>query len=447
MPPLVIATLPLWNAMPPEVNTARLMTGAGPAPMLQAAAGWESLAILLETQADELAGSLAALTAAWSGAASERAIMATMPMILWLRTTSAQAAKRSLQAVTQANAYTAALASTPPIPEIEQNHITHGVLEATNFLGINGVPIAINEADYVRMWNQAAGVMAAYQAETAMNVLFEPMLPMQPIVIPGVGQAAMGAAIGRIGAQAPGAALRNASIAQVGSQAALESAALSGGRAVGQANMAAQRGQGQLSKAENAARQGADRQDQALQQGAQQGAQLATQMASQLGSTLGQLPQQLGQQLAQPMQQLTAPLQQVSSMFGQLGGPGGNEGGAQLGLLGASPFSNHPALGGSGASSGAGLVRAASLPGAGGSAARTPLMASLLAGPAVSPVAVAAGGAAGPGAMGAAPVAAGAGMGPMGMLGQRGKSAGNRTGLEVPAPLAHDFGEDDGDEW
>lgn len=28
----------LWHAMPPELNTARLMAGAGPAPMLAAAA-------------------------------------------------------------------------------------------------------------------------------------------------------------------------------------------------------------------------------------------------------------------------------------------------------------------------------------------------------------------------------------------------------------------------
>ena len=41
----------LWHAMPPELNTARLMAGAGPAPMLQAAAGWEAVAAALETQA------------------------------------------------------------------------------------------------------------------------------------------------------------------------------------------------------------------------------------------------------------------------------------------------------------------------------------------------------------------------------------------------------------
>ena len=88
-----------WHGAPPEVNTARLMMGAGPAPMLQAAAGWEALAISLETQADELAASLAALTSVWSGSASERAVSSTMPMVIWLRTVSMQAMKRAMQAL------------------------------------------------------------------------------------------------------------------------------------------------------------------------------------------------------------------------------------------------------------------------------------------------------------------------------------------------------------
>ncbi|WP_198529535.1 PPE family protein, partial [Mycolicibacterium elephantis] len=196
--------------MPPELNTARLMAGAGPAPMLQAAAGWEALAVFLETQADELAASLAALASAWSGSASERAVAATMPMVIWLRTVSAQAQKRALQATAQANSYSLAMATTPPLPEIEQNHITHAVLEATNFLGVNTVPIAVNEFDYfVRMWNQAAGAMDVYQAETALNLLFEPIMPMKPIVIPGVGEGAASAALGQAAAMAPGAAVRN----------------------------------------------------------------------------------------------------------------------------------------------------------------------------------------------------------------------------------------------
>ena len=41
----------------------------------------------------------------------------------------------------------------------------------------------------------------------------------------------------------------------------------------------------------------------------------------------------------------------------------------------------------------------------------------------------------------------GMGGGPMGMLGQRGKSGGSRSSLNAPAPLEHDLSEDDEDDW
>src|SRR5262245_11972582 len=163
----------LWHAMPPELNTARLMAGAGPTPMLHAAAGWEALGAALELQADHLAAILVSLGAAWTGESGERAIAAVTPMVAWLRTVAMQAQKRGLQASAQAAAYTMAMATTPSLPEIAANHVTRAVLVATNFLGINMVPIGIKEADYfVRMWNQAAAAMDVYQAETATNTAF-----------------------------------------------------------------------------------------------------------------------------------------------------------------------------------------------------------------------------------------------------------------------------------
>jgi PPE-repeat protein len=446
MPTLPQIVAMIWHGMPPELNTARLMTGAGEAPMLQAAAGWEALAVFLETQADELAGSLAALSGSWNGTASERAVTATMPMVAWLRSTALQAQKRALQATSQASSYAMAMATTPPIPEIEANHITHGVLESTNFLGVNTVPIGVNEADYfIRMWNQAAFAMDAYQAETVANTLFEPIPPMTPIVMPGVGETTVGAALGQVAAMAPGAVAREASIAHVGAQATVESAGLQTGRGVAQANQMATTAEGQAQKAQNAQQSG--QQDQ-MQQGAQQGMQMGMQMASQLGSTLGQLPQQASQMVMQPMQQLSQPLQQVTSMFSQMG-LGGDKG-AQMGLIGASPLSNHPLVGGSGAGSGAGLVRAASLPGAGGTSSRTALMSKLVGAeiePTVSPVSVASGAAAGATAAGLAPVGAGGGSGPMGMMGHGAKSAGSKQGLTAPSPLAYDLSEDEEDDW
>jgi len=63
-------------------------------------------------------------------------------------------------------------------------------------------------------------------------------------------------------------------------------------------------------------------------------------------------------------------------------------------------------------------------------------------------VAVGAGAAAGAAAAGLAPVGGGGmGGGPMGMLGQRGKSGGNKAGLNAPAPLEHDLNEDEEDDW
>jgi PPE-repeat protein len=423
-----------WHAMPPEINTSRLMLGAGPAPMLQAAAGWEALAILLETQADELAASLVSLSSAWTGSASDQAVQATMPMVLWLRTTSLQAQKRALQATAQATAHTAAMLGTPPLVEIEANHVTHGVLEATNFLGVNAVPIGVNEADYfVRMWNQAALVMDAYQAETTANTVFEPILPIKPIVVPGVGQAGAGAALGQIAAMAPGALVREVSIASVSARAKMGSMVLHTGRTASQAHMAAERAEGQTQTAKNAAQQNP-------MQSAQQGAQMAMQVGSQVGSMAMQLPQQATQMVTQPLQQLTSPLQQMTSMFS---GMGNSSNPAQMGLMGASPFSNHPLAGGSGAGAGAGLVRAASLPGMGGSMAQTPLMANLVGKP-ETPLPVGAG--AGSGGAGLAPVGSGGGA-PMGMMGQNKKGGGSKAGLQAPSPLAHDLGEDEDDDW
>jgi len=173
----------LWHAMPPELNTAMLMAGPGAAPMLATAAAYSALSKSLETQAEELSALLVSLKSAWTGASSERAIAATSSMVAWLQTAAKHSELRGLQASAQAASYMKALGMTPSLPEIEANHITHAILNATNFLGINLVPIGLNETDYfVRMWTQAGTAMDVYHAETLANTTFQPLPPVKPIL-------------------------------------------------------------------------------------------------------------------------------------------------------------------------------------------------------------------------------------------------------------------------
>lgn len=171
-------------ALPPEAHSAQLSSGPGPGPLLVAAEAWRSLSIVYTETADELVALLVVVrVGAWGGATAEAYAIAYLPYLRWLRQASADSVTRAIQHEMAATAYTAAQALMPTLAELTANRTAHTVLVATNFFGSNTIPIAHNEAEYVRMWIEAATVMGTYQEVSTVVVNFAPEIVAAPQIM------------------------------------------------------------------------------------------------------------------------------------------------------------------------------------------------------------------------------------------------------------------------
>ena len=188
-----------FASYPPEVNSARMWSGAGSGPLLAAAEAWDALAAGLHSAANSYQAVVSGLTAGpWLGPASASMSAAAAPYAAWLRVTAAQAEEAGAQAKSAAAAYQTAFSATVPPPMVAANRSQLMTLVATNAFGINTQAIAATEAQYGEMWAQDVAAMYGYAASSASATALTPFNPPPQTTNPGglANQAATGQATG-----------------------------------------------------------------------------------------------------------------------------------------------------------------------------------------------------------------------------------------------------------
>lgn len=114
-----------FGALPPEINSARIYSGPGSRPLMQAAAAWQRLANELTATAASYSSVISGLTGDdWLGPSALSMAAAAVPYVAWMRATAASAEQAAAQAVAAANAYESAYAATVPPTVIAANRRT-----------------------------------------------------------------------------------------------------------------------------------------------------------------------------------------------------------------------------------------------------------------------------------------------------------------------------------
>jgi PPE-repeat protein len=87
-----------FGLLPPEINSARMYAGPGPAAMLAAGVAWDGLAEELYSAASSYGSVVSELTGGgWQGPASASMMAAVAPYVVWMSATAAEARFGPLQ--------------------------------------------------------------------------------------------------------------------------------------------------------------------------------------------------------------------------------------------------------------------------------------------------------------------------------------------------------------
>ncbi|MCV7377706.1 PPE family protein [Mycobacterium alsense] len=147
----------------PEINSAQLYSGAGPGPLLAAAAAWDGLAAELGSAASSFASVTSELAGqAWQGPASVAMAAAAAPYAQWLGLAATQASGAATQVKAVVSAYETARAAVVHPLAVAANRTEMVSLVVSNLFGFNAPAIAEKEAEYERMWATDVAAMVGY---------------------------------------------------------------------------------------------------------------------------------------------------------------------------------------------------------------------------------------------------------------------------------------------
>jgi PPE-repeat protein len=198
-----------FGALPPEINSARMYSGPGSAPMRSASVAWSLLAAELESAATMYQSTIDTLADdEWRGPTSASMVAAVEPYITWMNTTAVKAEHTAAQASAAATAYETAFAATVPPLVVAANRAQLMVLVATNFLGQNTPAIAANQAEYGEMWAQDAAAMYGYAATSAAAATVKPFTQAPQTANPSA-QAAQSSAVSQATSASTGSGVQS----------------------------------------------------------------------------------------------------------------------------------------------------------------------------------------------------------------------------------------------
>nr|WP_082995604.1 PPE family protein [Mycobacterium alsense] len=149
--------------LPPEINSLRMFSGAGSAPMIAAAAAWDGLAAELNSAAESFSSVTSGLAGqAWQGPAAAAMVSAAAPYAGWLNAAATQASGAAAQAKAVVSAFESAFAATVHPAAVAANRSNFVELVVSNLFGQNAPAIAAAESNYEQMWAADVAAMVGY---------------------------------------------------------------------------------------------------------------------------------------------------------------------------------------------------------------------------------------------------------------------------------------------